>query len=321
MNALVLLNPASRGGRGRRVWRVLDGEPGLRRVVSSDPDELRARAAADDAPLLVAVGGDGTINLALDAAMRRSPRPRVGVLYAGTSPDFCRFHRVPLDPRAAWDALRRGSPARPIDLCRIEPCGLGRKSQVPGLKSQVERSGSLRESGPVTCDLRPATCGEAAWFACAANIGLGPTVAAAANRLRPRLGDALGTFAALLGALRRARRFDARLAFDDGSRADLRGLLHLAVLKSDAIASGIRLGVPAAPCDGFLHVVAAPRLRAADLPRIYRGGLPRGAFVRRARSVTIETDPPLPLEWDGDPAPLRTPVRVTCERAALEILP
>jgi len=146
-------------------------------------------------------------------------------------------------------------------------------------------------------------------------------VAAAANRLRPRLGDALGTFAALLGALRRARRFDARLAFDDGSRADLRGLLHLAVLKSDAIASGIRLGVPAAPCDGFLHVVAAPRLRAADLPRIYRGGLPRGAFVRRARAVTIETDPPLPLEWDGDPAPLRTPVRVTCERAALEILP
>jgi diacylglycerol kinase (ATP) len=302
VNALVLLNPASRGGRGRRVWRVLDGEPGLRRVVSSDPDELRARAAADDAPLLVAVGGDGTINLALDAAMRRTPRPRVGILYAGTSPDFCRFHRVPLDPRAAWDALRRGSPARPIDLCRVDPLSPSQPS---------------RPSGPS----RPSRPSAAAWFACAANIGLGPAVAAAANRLRPRLGDALGTFAALLGALRRARRFDARLAFDDGSRADLRGLLHLAVLKSDAIASGIRLGVPAAPCDGFLHVVAAPRLRAADLPRIYRGGLPRGAFVRRARSVAIETDPPLPLEWDGDPAPLRTPVRVTCERAALEILP
>ena len=57
------------------------------------------------------------------------------------------------------------------------------------------------------------------------------------------------------------------------------------------------------------------------LTNFYRGGLPRGAFVRRARSVAIETDPPLPLEWDGDPAPLRTPVRVTCERAALEILP
>jgi len=292
-DALFLLNPASRGGRGRRVWRVLRDVPERRRAVSSDPAELLARAEADAAPRLVAVGGDGTINLALNAAMRRSPRPRLGVLYAGTSPDFCRFHGLPVEPRAALAVLRRGV-SRPIDLCRVEP--LAPPSSTP------------------------AAGRAAAWFACAANIGLGPAVAAAANRLRPRLGDALGTFAALLGALRRARRFDARLAFDDGSRAELRGLLHLAVLKSDAIASGIRLGVPAAPRDGFLHVVAAARLGAADLPRIYRGGLPRGAFVRRARAVAIETDPPLPLEWDGDPAPLRTPVRVSCERGALELL-
>ena len=70
----------------------------------------------------------------------------------------------------------------------------------------------------------------------------------------------------------------------------------------------------------FRQSVGAAHLGAADLPRIYRGGLPRGAFVRRARAVAIETDPPLPLEWDGDPAPLRTPVRVSCERGALELL-
>lgn len=307
-DALFLLNPASRGGRGRRVWRVLRDVPEQRRAVSSDPAELLTRAEADAAPRLVAVGGDGTINLALNAAMRRSPRPRLGVLYAGTSPDFCRFHGLPVEPRAALAVLRRGV-SRPIDLCRVEPLSPSQPSEPSGPSDPQ----TLRPSDP-------STRGEAAWFACAANIGLGPAVAAAANRLRPRLGDALGTFAALLGALRRARRFDARLAFDDGSRAELRGLLHLAVLKSDAIASGIRLGVPAAPRDGFLHVVAAARLGAADLPRIYRGGLPRGAFVRRARAVAIETDPPLPLEWDGDPAPLRTPVRVSCERGALELL-
>ena len=315
-DALFLLNPASRGGRGRRVWRVLRDVPEQRRAVSSDPAELLARAEADAAPLLVAVGGDGTINLALNAAMRRSPRPRLGVIYAGTSPDFCRFHGLPVEPRAALAVLRRGV-SRPIDLCRVEPCGS--EFQAAGRKSQGENE----PANPQTCEPANGGAGDgpaAAWFACAANIGLGPAVAVAANRLRPRLGDALGTFAALLGALRRARRFDARLAFDDGSRAELRGLLHLAVLKSDAIASGIRLGVPAAPRDGFLHVVAAARLGAADLPRIYRGGLPRGAFVRRARAVAIETDPPLPLEWDGDPAPLRTPVRVSCERGALELL-
>lgn len=291
MNATLLMNPASRGGRGQRAWPLFD-DAGCRRIVSSNPAELLAGAVADDAPLLVAVGGDGTINLALNAAMRRSPRPRLGVLYAGTSPDFCRFHRLPVEPRAAWETLRRNR-STPIDLCRIE--SLGAAGEADGRTSP-------------------------AWFACAANIGLGPAVAAGANRLRPRLGDAPGTFIALVGARIRARRFAARLVFDGGDAVELRDLLHLAVLKGDAIASGIRLGVPAAPCDGFLHVVAAPRLGLGDLPALYRGGLPRDAFVRRARSVTVETDPPLPLEYDGDPSPLATPVRVTCERGALELV-
>ena len=299
MNATLLMNPASRAGRGRKAWPIFD-DPECHRIVSADPAELLAAAEADDAPLLVAVGGDGTINLALNAAMRRSPRPRLGVLYAGTSPDFCRFHHHSTDPREAWETLRRGR-ATPIDLCRVESLS------SPAEDSRLSRPSRLSRLSP-------------AYFACAANIGLGPAVAAGANRLRPRLGDALGTFAALLGARLRARRFDARLIFDDGDEVSLRDLLHLAVLKSDAIASGIRLGVPAAPDDGFLHVVAAPRLGPRDLPSLYRGGLPRGAFVRRARSVVLETTPSLPLEYDGDPSPLATPVRITCERGALELV-
>ena len=117
MNATLLMNPASRGGRGQRAWPLFD-DAGCRRIVSSNPAELLAGAVADDAPLLVAVGGDGTINLALNAAMRRSPRPRLGVLCAGTSPDFCRFHGLPVEPRAALAVLRRGV-SRPIDLCRV----------------------------------------------------------------------------------------------------------------------------------------------------------------------------------------------------------
>lgn len=288
MNRMTLMmNPRSRGGRARRVWPIFD-DPACRRIVSSDPAELLDRAIADDAPVLVAVGGDGTINLALNAAMRRSPHPRLGVLYTGTSPDFCRFHGIPIQPREAWAILRRGR-AEPVDLCRMTPLTAG------------------GEGTPV-------------WFGCGANLGLGPAVAAGANRLRPRLGDHLGTFLALMGALRRTRPFDARLSFEDGDPVFLKGLIHLAILKSDVVASGIRLGVPAAPADGFLHLVAVTRLRAGDLPRIYRGGLPKGAFVRRARSVTVETVPSLPFEYDGDPSPVHTPVRIACESRALEVI-
>lgn len=279
----LVMNPSSRSGRGRRNWPVFD-DPSCRRLVTTGPDDLLRRVAADDAGTVVAVGGDGTINLVINAALRRSPPPRLGVLYSGTSPDFCRFHKIPVAPRAAWRTLRTGSP-RAIDLCRVT---------APG--------------------------GASAWFASGCNLGFGPAVAARANHLRRYLGDFLGTLAALVWTRFTAKRFDAELVFDGGDRVPLRGLLHLAVLKNNFIASGIRVGIPAVPDDGFLHVVAVPRFTLADIFRVYRGGLSYGAFVRRARRVTISATPPQALEYDGDPSAFATPVTVECVQKVLEVI-
>ena len=78
---------------------------------SADAAAMRMRS--------VAVGGDGTINEVLDGlAQSGDPRRKMGVLYSGTSPDFCRFHGIPTEPAAALACLIQGK-ARPVDVVRI----------------------------------------------------------------------------------------------------------------------------------------------------------------------------------------------------------
>ena len=108
---LVLVNPLSHGGRcGRRLAKLqallTEGEF----VVTDDISEARRRAReASGYETIVACGGDGTVN-AVAAGVLENPDPalKFGVLYQGTSPDFCREHGIPTIAEAAVDVLRKG---------------------------------------------------------------------------------------------------------------------------------------------------------------------------------------------------------------------
>lgn len=124
-DVVVLTNPVAGKGRGGRVrdavsarlaqagWRV-------RHVAGRDADEaleLARKAVADGPDALVACGGDGLVNLALQA-LAGSAVP-LGVLPAGTGNDVARVLGVPADdPVAAADHLLAWRP-RPMDLARI----------------------------------------------------------------------------------------------------------------------------------------------------------------------------------------------------------
>src|SRR4051812_24771050 len=87
------------------------------------PDERTAdvaeRAALDGTDLIVAVGGDGTVNQVVNGLMRvdKARRPVLGVVPLGTGNDLARTLAIPLDPAAAVEALRSGA-ARTLDLIR-----------------------------------------------------------------------------------------------------------------------------------------------------------------------------------------------------------
>ena len=282
----LFMNPSSRSGRGRKSWAAYE-DASWRGIVTESGDDMLRRVAEDDGGTAVAVGGDGTINLVINGALCRTPPPRLGILYAGTSPDFCRFHHLPTEPDAAMRVLREGTP-RPFDVCRIEATQEGYSQPV--------------------------------FFASSCNIGFGPAVAARANRYRKFLGDFCGTLLALLKTRIDTKPFSVDFEFEDGERVTLENVLHVAVLKNNFIASGIHVGVPAAADDGYMHVVALRRFSFGDMFRVYRRGMPRNAFVHRAKCVKVGTLPRQQLEYDGDPSPLTTPACITCMQRAMEVI-
>lgn len=112
MKYLLLMNPSSRGGCGKHLWQSLfsaldqHGAEYQKHILSNigEAEELARTASEFDA--VVSVGGDGTIN-AVAAGVLENPDPELkfGVLYTGTSPDFCRFHGIPTEPEEAVNVL------------------------------------------------------------------------------------------------------------------------------------------------------------------------------------------------------------------------
>jgi diacylglycerol kinase family enzyme len=276
----LILNPGSRGGRGRLHWRAWEERldrtgAALDRRPTASLDHARELARDGAGDVVVAVGGDGTINAVLDGLLQ-SPRPDrpMGVLYAGTSPDFCRFHGIPTDPDGAVQALLARRPV-PVDVGRIE------------------------WTGP---DGRP----RAGHFGCSVNVGLGAAIARAANRWRRRLGDRAGTGLAALCAVLRARTIGLRISIDGAAPREAR-LHHLAILKNPRLASGLRLDLALRPDDGRLYAVEiAARSRPALLgllPRFYTGRASAhpAVAVRTAGRIRVEGPGDVELEFDGDP--------------------
>ena len=294
-----MVNPGSGGGRGRR--RAARCEALLRAAgLAYEKGETRnleeartlARRALDEGrDPLVAVGGDGTINRVVQAlaeAREEGTAARLGVLYTGTSPDFCRFHRLPRSPEAAVDRLLH-APARPVDVGRVE--------------------GEDRT----------------AHFICSANLGLGAGIARRANRRRPRLGDFLGTLSAALESMARSRPGRVRLRLD-GEEITLDRVHNITLGKNPFLASGLKLEAGVTPADGSLYCFAlhgVGRLGALlSLPGAYTGRLARDRrfFLRRCVDAAVEPlDRSLAAEFDGDPAGW-CPTRITLLPGALSLI-
>lgn len=293
------MNPGSRAGRGQRLWPtwergLLAASVVFDRVITTCPGHaLNVARTATEYDTVVAVGGDGTINEVLDGVVQSGrPDVRMGILYSGTSPDFCRFHGVPVAPPAAVRALVSGR-VRRVDVGRI----------VYGAE------------GGDRCT---------AHFGCGCNIGLGASIARSANRWRPFVGDRLGTGAAAVASLLASRPVDLSLE-TDGERHDLRSANNVSVLKSPYIASGLKIDVDLRPSDGRLVVVAlSGRARLGllrALPRFYTGSIAvdPGVLLKSCRVVEVDAAIPCEVELDGDPRGW-LPVRIEVLPKALSLI-
>jgi len=78
--------------------------------------EITERAVRQSRPVIVAVGGDGTLNEVVNGFFRNgAPIPttsKLAMVPLGTGGDFRRTLRIPIDPKQAIDVLRSGMPRR-----------------------------------------------------------------------------------------------------------------------------------------------------------------------------------------------------------------
>ncbi len=126
MRTCVIFNPTARGDKARRFRRHLDdigrestlkqtAAPGMR-------DALPPRPSAKALRVIVAAGGDGTLNEVLNGfsdVPDGFERARLGVLPLGTVNVFARELAIPTRLDAAWAAIRQGRETR-IDLPAVD---------------------------------------------------------------------------------------------------------------------------------------------------------------------------------------------------------
>lgn len=257
---LVLANPASHGGRSGRILPRLrallpEGEFVLLKNIE-EASRLAREATGYEA--VVACGGDGTVNaVARGVLANRDNALKFGVLYTGTSPDFCREHGIPTD---AEDAVA------------------------------VLRAGEVREISVLTANGDP--------FFCSMNLGMGAMVAATANRLRPLLGDALGTLWSVLREVVSGRRYDIKV---NGEK--ICNVAHALVTRMPRIAGGLKVALPPLADDEYALWFAKDVSWFGCLRivwNLYRGN-PCGELRVLRGKTKFASGSRVALEYDGDP--------------------
>ena len=133
---LVILNPAARKARTRRMWERIGALRGAKLQLTSAPGDARAMArwgVENGFRTVVAAGGDGTINEVVNGLA--GSEVALGVLPVGTMNVFASELGLPPGLDAAWD-LVEARPIRKIDLARandqyfVQLAGVGLDAQV-----------------------------------------------------------------------------------------------------------------------------------------------------------------------------------------------
>ena len=242
---------------------------------SGDARRFAREAAGRSADVVVAAGGDGTINEVVNGlnecaeAEGRDELPRLGVIPLGTANDFAGGLHVPKDPEAALRLAVEGI-GYPVDLATLNGrCFLNVSTGGFGAEATDEASDELKRMlGPIAYVV----------------TGVKKFVALQPSRARfTSGGETLHDGDFLIFAVGNARRTGGGVRLT--SEADLSdGLLDLCVVEGMTHMEFVRI---------------APQLRAGnhvEHPKV---------VYRQVRNVTVEAEVELSVNVDGEPMTAR----------------
>lgn len=304
MTAFVIVNPASgNGGTGRdwpKIRTALEGVFPLMTVTQSQARGEVARlvrAALKDGHLdIIAVGGDGTINEAVNGFFENgaavSPDAVFGFVSSGSSSDFRRTFGIAGGYEAAIARLKQS---------RIRRLDVGRVACLSPKGEPVSR-----------------------YFVNVASFGFSGRLVTRINGARfARLfgtgfSRSFHAVASLIGWRPQRIRLITNAGYDE-----IAGIANVAVANGRWFGSGLRVAPQAEPADGLFDIVVmggAPRRHVLQTLKKIRSGVhlsqPGVRLVRASRLMavpTVDTKGAVTVETDGESAGLLP--------ATFEILP
>jgi len=271
----VIFNPTARGDKARRFRRHLDAigrESTLKLTAAAgDARRLAAEAVGEGFEVIVAAGGDGTLNEVLNGigdAPDGFERARLGVLPLGTVNVFARELGLSTRLDTAWAVIRQGRETR-IDLPAIE-----------------HRAEGVPQRG---------------YFAQLAGAGLD---ARAIELVNWQLKKKIGPLAYVVAGLKALMGSQSKITAAGGGHS---AVGELVLIGNGRLYGGDYQVFPQADLrDGLLEVCVFPRVNWLTLARcgpslLLRGRLP-ASCVRafRAESVTLVSPTATALEADGE---------------------
>jgi YegS/Rv2252/BmrU family lipid kinase len=291
-----LVNPASGNGATGKRWPELahraaqlglEGET----LFSQRPGHLieLARAAVDrGADLVVAVGGDGTLNETVNGVAESGVT--LALLPLGTGMDFGRTYGIPTKFEDAVRVATDGD-TRTIDAARV-----------------AYRTWAGEDA--------------TRWFANVGSVGMSAAVAQRANAMSKALGGRATFFYALVRVFLEWENTEITVTLDDGER---RGRTHDVILANGRWhGGGMKLAPDAEPDDGLFDVVVIGDVNKRDFvttaPKLYKGTHVGHPKVEVLRSATVAVDAPehLPIEVEGEQIGT-TPARFEVVPGALRV--
>jgi diacylglycerol kinase (ATP) len=278
-DVVFLVNPASDNGRTGRRWPELaqraaraglEGET----LLSERPGqliELAAAAADRGAALVVAVGGDGTLNEVVNGVAGRDVE--LATIPLGTGMDFGRTY---------------GLPTKFDDAVRVALAGETRTVDAGRVRYRTWSSDEATR-----------------WFANVGTVGMSGAVAQRANGMSKALGGRVTFFYALTRVFLAWKNTEVDVTLDGGERRS--GLMHDVIVANGAWhGGGMMLAPDAQPDDGLFDVVLIGDVSKVDFittaPKIYKGRHVSHPKVEVLRSATVAVDAGerLPIEVEGE---------------------
>ncbi len=308
METIVLVvNPRAGAGRAKRqlgrLCRALEHHGARVEVRETErprhATELARDALREGAKGIAVVGGDGTLNEAVNGFFEPdgtvvSPGAWLGPMPCGTGGDFRKTFGFSNEPEAMAERLMKAVP-RPLDA---------------GWLDYTDHDG------------QPAACA----FLNIASFGISGHVDRIVNESPKWMGGRLAFFLGSARAMVSYRNQAVRVRVDEGVARETT-VFNLAVANGQYFGGGMQIAPKADPCDGWFDVVALERAGALGKigfsRALYNGTILEQSGVHYERGVKVFAEPVDPgthvlLDVDGE-APGRLPATFELRSGALQI--